>query len=48
VQEPALAFLDAYHQALTGPRGRSQSEALEGFVTLCQAASFLARGRDER
>jgi CRISPR-associated protein Cmr2 len=47
VQEPALAFLDSYRQALTGTRGRPQAEALEGFVTLCQAASFLARGRDE-
>jgi CRISPR-associated protein Cmr2 len=52
VQQPALEFLDAYHGALTQPRqhggrGRTAAVALEGFVTLCQAASFLARGRDE-
>jgi CRISPR-associated protein Cmr2 len=49
VRQPALAFLDAYQLALTaGPRRRTAAESLEGFVTLCQAASFLARGRDER
>ncbi len=47
VQQPALALLDRYHAAMTGPgRGRTAAQALEGFVTLCQAASFLARGRD--
>jgi CRISPR-associated protein Cmr2 len=46
---PALEFLDDYHSAMRGtPRGRTAAEALEGFVTLCQAAAFLARGRDER
>jgi CRISPR-associated protein Cmr2 len=48
VTEPALAFVDDYRRAMIGERrGQSQKEALEGFVTLCQAASFLARGRDE-
>ncbi len=41
-------FLEQYVQAMRGPaRGQKQSQALEGFVALCQAASFLARGRDE-
>jgi hypothetical protein len=52
LQGPALDFLAAYHQGMTAKkpdgRGRTQANALEGFVTLCQAASFLARGRDER
>ncbi|MCR4413894.1 MAG: hypothetical protein NUV77_15880, partial [Thermoguttaceae bacterium] len=29
------------------PRFRDQGEALRQFIILCQAASFLARGRDE-
>jgi CRISPR-associated protein Cmr2 len=48
VQQPALDFLEGYRRAMTGERrGQTAAEALEGFVTLCQAASFLARGRDE-
>lgn len=44
-------FLGDYRQALTQDevdpkRGRTDAEALDGFVTLCQSASFLARGRD--
>jgi CRISPR-associated protein Cmr2 len=42
-------FLDDYRGEMkTERRGRSDAEALEGFVTLCQSAAFLARGRDER
>jgi CRISPR-associated protein Cmr2 len=48
VQQPALDFLGDYRQAITGERrGRTAAKALEDYVTLCQAASFLARGRDE-
>jgi CRISPR-associated protein Cmr2 len=46
-REAALGFLESYRREMTGGRGRTEKEALEGFVTLCQAASFLARGRDE-
>jgi hypothetical protein len=28
-------------------RGMQTAEALKAFVVLCQAAAFLARGRDE-
>ena len=36
-----LGVLDDYH---TERRNRSAAQSLEGFVTLCQSASFLARG----
>jgi CRISPR-associated protein Cmr2 len=42
-------FLDDYRGEMRAERrGRSDAQALEGFVTLCQSAAFLARGRDER
>jgi CRISPR-associated protein Cmr2 len=45
----ALRFLDDYRGEMkTEKRGRRDADALEGFVTLCQSAAFLARGRDER
>jgi CRISPR-associated protein Cmr2 len=45
----AGAFLDAYRAAL-GERSDALAEAnaIAGFITLCQSASFLARGRDAR
>jgi CRISPR-associated protein Cmr2 len=46
-REAALNFLEGYRREMTGHRGSTEGQALEGFVTLCQAASFLARGRDE-
>jgi CRISPR-associated protein Cmr2 len=40
--------IEEYHRAMTrAPRNRTAADALEGFVTLCQSASFLARGRDQ-
>jgi CRISPR-associated protein Cmr2 len=48
-------FLAAYHADCRSERRRERRTddelkawALEGFVTLCQSASFLARGRDQR
>src|SRR5262249_55800157 len=39
MEQPTLALLDDYHQAMTGERRRrTAAGALEGFVTLCQAA----------
>jgi CRISPR-associated protein Cmr2 len=41
------ALFDQYRDEMTRPgRGWGGEETLDGFVTLCQAASFLARGRD--
>lgn len=39
-------LFDQYHQRLLG-RGLKQPEALRGFITLCQSASFIARGGRE-
>lgn len=39
-------FFDAYKNEMKDTRGWSDSRILEGFVRLCQSASFLARGRD--
>jgi CRISPR-associated protein Cmr2 len=40
-------LLEAYRAEMCDRRHQSAAEALEGFVTLSQSASFLARGRDE-
>jgi CRISPR-associated protein Cmr2 len=41
------ALFDAYRDEMRGPaRNWPADEILEGFVTLCQSASFLARGRE--
>ncbi len=42
------AVASAFHEycRLASGRKKSDSEVLEHFVTLCQSASFLARGRD--
>lgn len=36
-----------YHAEGTEKRGWTEEDVLNGFVTLCQSASFLARGREE-
>jgi CRISPR-associated protein Cmr2 len=41
-------FLDPYRKTMTEERGYSRAKVLQEFVTLCQSASFLARGRDNR
>lgn len=40
-------FDDYLSQLLAPPRSLDEEQAMEGFVHLCQAASFLARGRTE-
>jgi CRISPR-associated protein Cmr2 len=48
IEQRALTFFESCHKALTDPRrGQSPAQVFESFVLLCQAASFLARGRDE-
>jgi CRISPR-associated protein Cmr2 len=42
----AAEWFEAYRQAMD-KRGMQTAEALKAFVVLCQAAAFLARGRDE-
>lgn len=45
--EAVTGFFRDYREAVTAaPRAKTGPDALEGFVTLCQSASFLARGRD--
>jgi len=44
LQERVPPFFDQYRSAF--PQSASAGEAFAGFVTLCQSASFLARGRD--
>jgi CRISPR-associated protein Cmr2 len=39
-------FMQVYYDEMVIGRGREGAESLEDFVKLCQAASFLARGRD--
>jgi CRISPR-associated protein Cmr2 len=45
--EQVLALWDRYHQ-FCGERAGAELPARGHFVTLCQSASFLARGRDNR
>ena len=46
-KETIGALFDSYQSELKDPkRNWPDGDILEGFVTLCQSASFLARGRD--
>ncbi len=47
VRAQALALLANYTRWGHQERGQPLVRVLEGFVTLCQTASFLARGREE-
>jgi len=49
LQQPVRDLQEGYLEALmSAPRSQKLARALEGFVILCQSASFLARGRDPR
>lgn len=47
LEDCSKGFLPGYRERMTN-RGRKEEEIRRNFVVLCQSASFLARGRDNR